>query len=306
MSMTKTIQFMEFLNSMRADTGPRVVLVDDRIHAWITAVHQWLMDNLHYPEEKQIYGVSEGTCFGGPTGHSREPFSFRRYATFVHGAIVSDGKLFEFLPGAVYMYDLPGAHLINFAFPNTALDLPGSMHVHYGVPTPQQVFRQYLERGWVSLERGTNWHSNWGDPSLVPAVNGGAVRVIFTALHRIMRKAAQAHGLTGKDYWAGTKPEWFAALNETCTLAEIATMRDVRDGRRSYDATYRPLEVLYHKTLALTGDHPTAVRAEFMRHFKTAIAGILPLGELERHVRESTLANTSKPVYSGESGSDPE
>ncbi len=263
MSFEMHAEFEDLIKEIRSRRD-MISLTSETKKAFICAIHSWLMENTQDKISKTFSGVMDCTSFGA-AAHSREPYSFRRYINFIQGAIVFDQHLYEFVPGGVYVYALPGVHLMTLKFPNEHPALPEALHVHYG-PTRGEatVFRQYIDHGWLLMEGSGNTYHSLPNPdgeiaahNVLSVINGGALRMIYSAFHRAIRSARGLHKDTtdpNVKLWAGTKQEWFSAIKRVAkTTADVTYLREHRDRMKAFDPTRQELIDLYWKVNTLDG-----------------------------------------------------
>lgn len=270
----KTAAFVQFLTDISADDDvPRGV-------DFIEEVVFWSQQHLsgHNSHRGRIQGVRNGIRSLNETMPIRRPmhwFALRQYRTFLHAVIEYGNELYEFLPGAVYVYPILPMHLGTVQMPNLET-LPEHLHIHYGPTAPEHaVYRQFIGRGWVDLsEHGTGrrgWHfpDDWTD---LPAINGGAIRRIYSLFGQCVRQEYRNRGIATTVDLPGSRTVWLNATAQVGSYKQTAFLRTFRDGMRSYDPTHESIENMLREVLELTSGNlePTTL----MTRFKAAEAGM--------------------------------
>lgn len=264
-NIAKANAFIEFIKSLDDKTVPP------------SAVHTWLMENLDRRESPYI----SGTWYDNPERRwMSSPLrfcNFRRYANFVHGVLMIDQMMYEFLPGAVYVYQLPPPHLLT---PTLVLidTLPESIHIYYAPRGAIKVYRQFMNEGWVETEWSRDWHKlPFAD---VPAINGGAIRLIFSRFYRLLKITADDSDLEiTPDIWSGSKPEWVECVNEAVvSKSDRERLKLHREGYCSYDPTHPALVKLFRTLEEFETLHKQGLGRtlpDLKAAFKTAAVGAL-------------------------------
>lgn len=262
-SLEKSTQLIQKLSALEKHPDTHSTLHSD--------IHAWLIENLPFNDAREIRGTFGCNFSPNKIGHHLETFSFYRFANFVYGVLVFDQKLYEFLPGTIYVYDLPPSRLV--AIPSIDLrEMPSNVHVYYGAGNPNKTYRQYLIDDvvvWIDRSecgRG-GWHRNLPQKESLPATNGGAIRAIFSQF------GIHFNSLDPDQKWMGSHPEWKELVRiHGCSIKSVASegrdhalLHQYRDGMLSYDPTAPALESFFKgvQWLKTQKSSPAELKAEF-------------------------------------------
>lgn len=263
----KTAAFVQFLTDISADDDvPRGV-------DFIEEVLFWSQQHLsgRNSQRGQIQGVRNGIRSLNETMPIRRPmhwFALRQYRTFLHAVIEYGNELYEFLPGAVYVYPILPMHLGTVQMPNLET-LPEHLHIHYGPTAPEHaVYRQFIDRGWVDLSEHGASHRGWHFPYVwtdLPAINGGAIRRIYSLFGQFVRQEYQNRGIATTVDLPGSRKMWLNATAQVGSDKQTAFLRTFRDGMRSYDPTHESIVSMHREVLELVSAklEPTEIEARF-------------------------------------------